>query len=97
MDYSKESDYETNTMCAKVLGKDPNYYSPVWEEELAFKLQAENKIGLSWDRYAGLWVAFSNYKLEECEWGFEKEPQFYETNENPLRAICIVFLMMQET
>ena len=56
----------------------------------------ENKIALIWYETEKKWSASGFYRMEDGCWEWDYSPDEYFSDENPLRAAMIVFLMMQD-
>lgn len=101
MDYSKLSDIQINAavaiciwdtdMTAKSGEFDPcNNPADTWP------IIIENKIALIWYETEKKWSASGFYRMEDGCWEWDYSPDEYFSDENPLRAAMIVFLMMQD-
>ncbi|QGU89656.1 DUF2591 domain-containing protein [Erwinia sorbitola] len=63
----------------------------------AWPIIVANKIALIWYETEKKWSASGYYKMEDGCWEWDYLPDEYFSDENPLRAAIIVFLMMRES
>ena len=62
----------------------------------AWPIITENKISIMWMTVEQQWCATALGELEEGCWEWSYCPDHYFNDDNPLKAVMVVFLMMQD-
>ena len=91
MNYEDMTDTQIDGLVRQKTGRNKDY-TAVWDKIYTFNLMLSNKIDLVWVESHKEWNA--GMDVQHPEHGHLAIVTQY--SENPLRAICIVFLMMHD-